>query len=401
LLETIIILAALGAITLITSNYYNNSFYKHLFELEEAFEGELDFIHLSKNILTKVMLKTSASAGMVYWFDEVQNEFKLKTVTGIPTEKINQVILILRQSKGIMEQLQNTATGLILEDLKLDLTGRGFGELGELGKNYRSLMAVPLTIQKKFLGVLIIFKARESFNKKQLKLLTLFAPRLAVWLDNVRLYQLATETALENAKLYVNICKLYQKATLDELTGLYNRNFLMQRIKEEYKKAWRFKQPLSIIFADLDYFKKVNDQYGHQVGDQLLSEFGSFLKNSVRDYDVPCRFGGEEFIILLPQTNHNDAYDLAERLRDRTANLQFCGTKNLKITASFGVSALWDFSVPLIQMDDQNLNVYVDNLIAWADEALYQAKKAGRNKVEISNNLQPQPETNEKIVPNF
>lgn len=378
--QIILILVLSGVAAYVFINNRHNSYYKNLFELEEAFEGELDFSHLAKNILSRVLTTTSSTAGMIYWNDEAKNVFKLKTVNGIPGDQINQIILVLRQPKGILEVIQNHPEGFLLEDLQVG--SKNFGNLGLLAKTYRSLMVIPFSVQKKLRGVLIIYKTNVSYTRRQLKLLTLFAPRAAVWLDNVWLYQLTRETALENAKLYVNICKLYQKATLDDLTGLYNRNFLMQRIKEEFKKAWRFKQPLSLIFGDLDFFKKVNDGYGHQVGDQLLMEFGDFLKKSVRDYDVACRFGGEEFIILLPQTSLDDAVDLAERLREKIAGLRFCSPiKNLKITASFGVSSISDFSKFPLQLDDENLTDQVEILVTMADNALYRAKEAGRNKV--------------------
>lgn len=362
-------------------NYFNNYFYRRLFELEEVFDGELDFVHLTKNILGKVAKETAANAGIIYWFDEVQDEFKLKSILGIPTDKINNITRILRRPEGILEQLKNEPNAYII-DFKRNSTNRVSANLQELAKTYRCLMVLSLSIQKKVLGTLILFRDKEVFNKQQLKLLSFFAPRAAVRLDNTRLYQLAKETALENAKLYVNISKLYQKATLDELTGFYNRNFLMQRVKEEIKKAYRLKYQLALIFIDLDFFKNVNDQYGHQVGDQLLAEFGDLIKGSIREYDVACRFGGEEFVILLPQTEVKNAFELAERLREKIEKRRFCVSYgNLQITASFGLSCLPQNN--LKQLDDEQTIMIMENLIAWADDALYQAKKSGRNRVVL------------------
>ena len=252
-----------------------------------------------------------------------------------------------------------------------------FGQLKTFCKNF---MLIPLINNKKLQGVLIIFSNR-NFDQKQILLMKYFAPHMAVHLDNARLYQLTKETAVENARLYLNLSKLYQQATSDELTGLYNRNFMMQRLKEELKKAWRFKQPLAIIFADVDFFKKVNDEYGHQMGDRLLTEFGELLKSSVREYDVACRFGGEEFVILLPHTTLENAEELAERLRRKTQQHYFCEPeKQLTITASFGVSAtpIFPETLPSPEAVDQLL----ETLIARADEALYEAKENGRNLVK-------------------
>jgi diguanylate cyclase (GGDEF)-like protein len=382
LVENIImIIIILVLIVLIIYRYYSSNFYKHLFELEEVFNGELDFIHLSKNILAKVMKETFAIAGILYWFDEIQNEFKLKAIQGITDDKINQVTRVLRLQNGILEQVQNNPNGFLVADLKSNQNRKGFEDLIKL---FSSVLVIPLIMQKKVFGALVLFKSKRNFNRHHYKLVNTFAPRAAVHLDNARLYQLTKETALENAKLYVNISKLYQQATLDELTGLYNRNFSMQRIKEEIKKAWRLKQPLSLIFIDLDFFKKINDSHGHQTGDQLLTEFGSFIKNLIRDYDVACRFGGEEFVILLPHTNAENAFELAERLREKVSKHRFCApVKNLQITASFGVSSLPDLPEPPKQLNEEFLNTKMENLVNKADEALYQAKESGRNRVII------------------
>ncbi len=363
----------------ITYNRFSNNFYRRLFELEDVFDGELDFVHLSKNILARVIKETEASAGIIYWLDEIQDEFKLKSILGIPTDKINNITRILRQANGILEQLRSSPKAYILDFNRM--TGANFGNTREFTETYRCLMVLPLSVQRKVLGTFILVRKSGVFNKRQLRLLSYFAPRAAVRLDNTRLYQLAKETALENAKLYINISKLYQKATLDELTGFYNRNFLMQRVKEEIKKAFRLKHVLSLILIDLDFFKNVNDQYGHQVGDQLLTEFGDLIKGSIREYDVACRFGGEEFVILLPQTEVKNAFELAERLREKIEKRKFCvAYGNLEITASFGVSCLPQNN-SITQLDEEQTIIMMENLIAWADDALYQAKKNGRNRV--------------------
>jgi diguanylate cyclase (GGDEF)-like protein len=364
--------------------YLKKDLFQNLFELEAVFNDDLDFCNLSKNVLTSIITKTQSNAGMIYWLDEIQNEFKLKTLHGALCDNINILTRIIKQSDGLLQRIQNRSEGIIWNNLKINLDLKKIPEIAELSKCFQSIMAVPLlTTNEHMLGLLIVLREKGTYQKKQLKLLNYFAPRMTVRLDNVRLYQLTRETALENARLYVNISKLYHQATLDELTGLYNRNFLMQRIKEEIKKSARFKQPLSLIFADIDLFKLVNDQYGHQVGDQLLAEFGELLRKSLREYDVPCRFGGEEFVILLPATSLENASELAERLRARIAENLFCANhKPLQITSSFGVSAMPELNgVPNNLLDDENLNIYVENLVARADGALYQAKDSGRNQV--------------------
>ncbi len=356
---------------------FSSSFYRHLFGLEEVFDSELDFIHLAKNILIRTIPETTSNGGIIYWFDEVCSEFKLKAFHGIPIAQINQITNEIRNQDGILEKVRTQPQGFTVSNFKNTLM-----DCGNLAKYYQSLMAMPLMIQRDILGVLILFKQKGNFRRREMELIRAFAPRVAVRLESARLYQLARETAQENTKLYINISNLYQKATLDELTGLYNRHFLMQKLKEEIKKSWRYRQPLSLVFIDLDFFKQVNDEYGHQIGDQLLMELGEFIKKSIRDYDIACRFGGEEFVVLLPKTTLENAFDLADRLREKIVSHLFCGTtKKLTITASFGVSMTPEFSDSVNQITEEQLNAIADKIVAEADNALYQAKEAGRNRV--------------------
>jgi diguanylate cyclase (GGDEF)-like protein len=357
-----------------------NSFYWQLFELEEVFEGELNFSRLSKRILAKVLEKTAAFGGILYWLDETRKEFKIKTLLGVPAEQISRVTAALRGPDGILEQAHSSTDCYIIRQRS---AANEVGPEWRLGEFCQSIMVIFLTSQNNPRGLMVIFKRERRFNAKHLRMMRVFAGRATVNLDNARLYQLAKETALENTRLYLNISKLYKQATLDELTGLYNRNFFMQRIKEEIKKAWRLKQPLALIFIDLDFFKNINDQYGHQVGDQLLLEFGNFLKAQIREYDIPCRFGGEEFILLLPHTNFANAFQLAERLRVKLAENQFSGVlRQIPVTASFGVNFLADFPETLARLDEEKVDAAVETLVSGADEALYRAKSAGRNQVQ-------------------
>jgi len=387
ILEKILIfwIIALGLGTVLLFRHLNDNFYKHLFELETVFNDKLDFTRLSKNVLTMAMKKTGATGGLLYWYDDARQEYKLKTLQKIPTEIINLITKLTRRPGGVMERIGQQSAGFLINNLLHEAGYGDFPEIKSIVKYYKSILVVPLKSQPNTQGIMVLLKA-GCFAEKQLAVLKIFAPRAAVHLDNARLYQLTKETAVENARLYLNLSKMFQKATSDELTGLYNRNFLMQRLKEELKKAFRFKQPLSIIFTDIDFFKKINDQYGHQTGDRLLREFGSLLKDSLREYDVICRYGGEEFVILLPHTTLENSCELAERLRLKTADHHFCLPEaELTITSSFGVSSLPDYfgnATPV----DEDINIYIENLIACADQAMYLVKKSGRNGVRFSVN---------------
>lgn len=371
----------------LTINYcFKLYVYRQVYELEKTVENELVFGRLSKNILHRIMQETKASGGIIYWFDEIQNRFKVKSFQKIPAEKLNQISCSLTEKGGLLEQVISSSGEVLIEKNNHPLT-RTVG-IEELGGLYSSILALPLNTGKKIAGILLLFKSGSNFSKRERRLVKLFAERVAVQLDHSRLYQLAADTAHENAKLYVNISKLYHKAILDGLTGLYNRHFLILKLKEEIKKAYRYQQPLSLIFTDIDLFKQVNDQFGHSVGDQVLIEFADLLKKSIREFDLPCRFGGEEFVIILPQTNTSSAELLAERLRKKTAATLFAANNiRIRFTASFGISSLWDLnSDTSVYLGDEALNNIAENLLASADDALYRAKQGGRNKVVIFKN---------------
>lgn len=167
--------------------------------------------------------------------------------------------------------------------------------------------------------------------------------------------------------------RILQLSNQDPLTECYNRRFLYQRLKEEYNRCQRQRNPIAGIMIDLDHFKNINDNFGHEAGDLVLIKLVSALRISMRNYDVISRYGGEEFFILSPNTDGKSAIAIAERMRVIVENLQVkIEKKVIKITSSFGVSSFENFPFP----EDSEL------LLKWADIALYEAKSKGRNRVE-------------------
>ncbi|MTV40157.1 sensor domain-containing diguanylate cyclase [Duganella radicis] len=161
-------------------------------------------------------------------------------------------------------------------------------------------------------------------------------------------------------------------ATTDELTGLHNRRSLLHRLKFEVARSRRFRAPLSALMIDIDHFKKINDEYGHVVGDHVLANVGRLLRENVRVIDMPSRYGGEELCVILPNTPVEGACKLAETLRAKIeAQLHAAGARQFRITASIGVG-----SFNHMEIDD------AEGLLKQADDALYRAKRAGRNRVE-------------------
>ena len=176
----------------------------------------------------------------------------------------------------------------------------------------------------------------------------------------------------------INNFQLYEKqkelATIDGMTGLYNHRFFQEALSREVSRADRYQKPVSLVYMDIDHFKIFNDTYGHQVGDEVLKLVARTIRRNLRDSDVPCRYGGEELVAILPETDLKGAAAAGEKIRKaiEALNLPVDG-RLVKITVSAGVASF-------------NLNAdSKQGLIEAADAALYEAKQGGRNQVRVSN----------------
>jgi len=180
---------------------------------------------------------------------------------------------------------------------------------------------------------------------------------------------LELEKSLKDANEEIRILSI-----TDPLTGTYNRGYLTERLPQEIKRAKRYSRALSIIICDIDHFKKVNDTYGHLVGDEVLKDFARCIRHSIRhDVDWMARYGGEEFLIVLPETEVNGATAMAERLRgELSRRVTEAQDKQISITASFGVAGF--------SPNTPDEMISPEALIRKADKYLYQAKRDGRNR---------------------
>jgi len=246
---------------------------------------------------------------------------------------------------GILE-----ASGTMVEK-DLASKPRGF----RLFEEAASRMSIPLISFGQTLGVLTLHSSDpDAFRESELQPLESVADICANSIQNVH---------------YVERVK--QLAYLDGLTGIFNRRFFEMRIMEEIERARRYSAGMAIVMTDIDQFKKLNDEFGHLLGDEVLRQVSSIFHQNLRKIDVVCRYGGEEFALLLPQTSAAQAMVVAEKLRKLTEGWQFPGVPR-PVTISAGVAAFPDDGASR------------DELVRAADNALYAAKQAGRNQVCFS-----------------
>lgn len=188
-----------------------------------------------------------------------------------------------------------------------------------------------------------------------------------------RVRRLADSLASANHHLRESNAKLAQITITDELTQLYNMRFFEKRLQEEFARATRYTKPLSLIMLDIDHFKEVNDRFDHLTGSYVLHKIGAVIKQSIRTIDIPARFGGDEFVVLLPETSLPGARSLARRIAASLVNTTFHGdTFCLHVSASFGISTLYGIAEPPQSATE---------LIRVADRFLYRAKHQGRSQI--------------------
>jgi diguanylate cyclase (GGDEF)-like protein len=279
-------------------------------------------------------------------------------------------VLIAVDGKSAIKTLSSQNVDLVLLDVVLpDISGYDVCRWIKVNDSTRFLPVIMLTIKgstkDKVEGLRI---GADDYLPKPYNEIELNARIYA----SLRVKSLRDELIRKNQQLEEVLTKLEKIAITDPLTGLFNRRYFESVIEKEFNKTVRYKTPTSCLVIDIDYFKRINDNYGHRKGDEVLKEIARLIKDCLRKVDTIARWGGEEFVILMPGTDSQKAYVAAERIKDTIEKNSFSGI-NEKITISIGIS-----SIPSEYIDS------AEKFIDTADNALYEAKAKGRNLIVIA-----------------
>jgi len=323
---------------------------------------DLDRLYASIAATLKKHLKVNEFALMA--FDEKGEELQVKAAFGFKNpEAVSR--MVFRAGEGISGLAAQTGKKIYIKDTSEE--GRFLNYKGERSSDPSSFLSIPLLYKDEVLGVINFGRAGvSSFTFQDVKMLSLTAGQISL--------------AIANARLYTRTRELTVK---DELTGINNRRHFQNMLQMEWKRAIRFHRPLSLIMIDVDHFKDYNDAFGHLQGDQVLRQIGGILRRNLREVDTVARFGGEEFVLLLPDTDKRGAIAVAEKVRLLVEGHSFV-TEERKETKSISISA----GVATYPDDVEEM----DNLIDHADIALYRAKERGRNRIECFKELEEDAE---------
>ncbi len=314
--------------------------------------------HDIKEILSIVMEQIKDLIKPSNWamllVDEETDELYFEIIVGETAENLKGIRIDM--GEGIAGWVAKEGTPELVVDVTKD---ERFSKRADMISNFttNSVICVPLKTRGNCFGVIELINTVQdrSFNEDDLRLLTIVADYTAI--------------AIENSRFFERIQELTIK---DDLTSLYNSRHLHNTLKVEVARARRFQHPVSMIFFDLDHFKNINDVHGHLCGSKMLKETADLLLNHIRSIDLCFRYGGDEFVVVMPESTKDAAIFVAKKLRNAFKDNAFLKEEkvNAIMTASFGVA-----SFPTDAKDE-------NDLIKAADEAMYRVKNRSRDDVE-------------------
>ena len=388
--------------------------------LVKDFHGKSDKVNVLDNHFTQLLnslsgIKTISSLGSQQVNKEDFIDLSMRTI--IENMEVEEASLYLLEGKSLncvaslnWEQLMNNESSLNNKAVSYLLTE---GIIGKTATNQQvvhiqnckvsdenlliyesnriavgSLICAPISIKNTVLGVLELTHPQpEHFQTWQEHSIVIYTDLMAMLLNNINLMtnmkeivdertQDLNHALLESEKLRA---RYEEMSVIDPLTKLYNRRFFFTEVSSGLARAKRYSQELNILLMDLDYFKQVNDKYGHESGDNVLIEVAKILNTFTREGDTLARIGGEEFVLALPHTDIEGAVILAERIRSTIESNKWQSNGNvMEVTISIGIAALADCHK---EGFDEN-HVQVSDILRNADLALYNVKQNGRNGVK-------------------
>lgn len=288
-----------------------------------------------------------ADSCSIMLFDEQRTELLCRAACGLSPEEMRAISF--RVGEGVAGWVAQHGEPARIADVAAD--PRFVQKPGQT-ISIRALLCVPLKVRDTVVGVVTVTRGQAlPFSLEDQEILSFLANAVVLDVENARLYRLSVT---------------------DPLTKACNRQYLREKLPDEIERARRFGHPLAVLLFDVDHFKRLNDTFGHALGDEVLKGVAALARETVRDIDTVARYGGEEFVVILPHTDARGGLGIAERLRETLARTPLTeGDPPIRVTASFGVAALTDEV-----RDDADL-------LRRADEALYQAKRRGRNRTEV------------------
>jgi diguanylate cyclase (GGDEF)-like protein len=325
-------------------------------EIGKALASTLDLQKILQTVMEKISDLLQPDTWSLLMLDDAAQELHFEIAIGAGADKLKDVKL--KVGEGIAGWVAQTGEPVLVEDVKRDprFTSR-IDEVTQI--DTRSVVCVPIKGKEKVLGVIELVNClgRESFRAEDIPILKSLADYAAIALENARYVQ-----------------RIHELTITDDCTALYNARHLNFVLDAEIYRSTRYGYEFSVIFLDLDHFKQVNDTYGHLVGSKLLWMIGDLIKGHLRLIDYAFRYGGDEFVVLLPQTTKQNSLMVVRRLKDLLNSKLFFGDEglNIKVTASFGVASF--------PADGRTRR----ELLRMADEAMYLVKNTTRNSIAVA-----------------
>jgi len=323
-----------------------------LYEIGISLSSAKDLAEVSQKIVEQATVLTNAPASSLAIYDEEPDEMYFSASTGFRSGIAIQKSWKPREN-GLTNYILNHKGPVTISNMD---NHPEFHNPELVSEGVKSLIACALTLDEKVVGIIYVddFNPRD-FTEHDISIISLLSTYAAMAIEKAKL--------LEETRLL---------SITDDLTQLYNHRYLVQQLLTELSRAKRYQEPLSFIIMDIDNFKQYNDTHGHVKGNEVLKQLAALLKKVSRTYDIVSRYGGEEFTIVCPKTNKQNAFDFAERIRRMIENTEFpdAHTQPLgRITVSIGIAGFPDDTRDPLGLIDK------------ADIALYLAKGSGRNCV--------------------